>query len=573
MVGVVVHILRESASGQERVFVHDMETLGEEKFVVALARECESRTPILEEIGAPKKQEEAKLAIGDGNDARPLPIKLPGKKLLKKGRRVVILSGAYKTQLAEIREEIDEEYVRVQLLTKPKMMQLHKKQIAFHDMPTTSNADMLEDLPPMVPSTPVYEIEAGTSDTQSQMNELEDDLASNGADPWDMRFKLPAPIRKKADAAWDPTFRKPKNARSVAAHMSTPQSAQLEDARSVTSGRDQWNNAVPGKADGDADNRSVASARSAANPLLEIMDSDRSEPMDVDDNLLNPIPDLQAPATPVSARSRRSARTLVSKKSANGEDNQAVAQQNPSSPSSGRNLPTWCQKGVKVQVDGKVGHISVVLFSNLFVIFSDSTTEKYAHDQVTMAPLAVGDVVLCFGDMKYLNKVGTCKSVDTSARQATIDFKGEGVVSLSLSKLAAYKYKSHMLEDDGVTADAQSDSQSNAGSLLSGLKRGLVRNSLSPLSRRARSVSPLSRLRATQTPHSTETSNPVTPCSIQTSNPVTPHSNPVTPCSNPLTPHSNPMTPMSRISIASSSVVEPSEITADAQEAETDAVE
>jgi len=525
MVGTVVHILRESASGQERVFVHDMETLGEEKFVVALARECESRTPIQDQP-PPKKHEDGKLAIGDGsgNDSQLLPIQLPDRKLLRKGRRVVILSGAYKTQLAEIREEIDEEYVRVQLLTKPKMMQLHKKQIAFHDMPKKSKLNMLEDLPPTVPATPIYEIEEGSP--RSQMNEIEDDLASNGADPWDIRFKLPAPIRKKAEAAWDPTYRKPKNALSVkdVTSMANPQTT-IEDARSIGSGREGWN--TPHAAKSDADNRSQG-ARSNPERLLELMDEDGTDgvkPMDVDedDEPLVQTPQAHPPSPQASVRSRRSARTLTpggsslldsqAGKSMNSSNttstthgniplaNASTPEENGnggliinrSSPSADRMVPQWCQKGVKVQVDGKLGHVSIVLFANLFVIFEDRTTEKYSHDKIKLAPISIGDTVLCFGDFKYLNKVGTCKSIDTTASTAAVDFKKEGVVILNCDMLASYKYKSHILEDDAATADDWSETQSNASG-RTGKSSQNIKNIESPAAITVRPASPLSQL-------------------------------------------------------------------------------
>eukprot|EP00397_Hematodinium_sp_SG-2012_P001153 GEMP01001154.1.p1 GENE.GEMP01001154.1~~GEMP01001154.1.p1 ORF type:complete len:1304 (+),score=323.21 GEMP01001154.1:91-3912(+) len=496
MVGTVVHILRETSTGAERVYVHDASTLGEEKFVIALARECESRT-----ASAPTSQYESKRvaleAIGDEERLKAIEsemsLVMPGKKVLTKGRRVQLIAGPYKGLLAEIRDEIDDHYVRLQLLIKPKMMQVHKKNIQFFDL--GKQADMLEDLPPKVPPTPLPELEDVADDTRIEHFGMDrgdrgdEDSESNdgGADPWDLRFKLPVPVRKKAEIAWDPTYRKTKILKQAALPAPTPE--QLEDEESSHHARSHPSSLAPNNELG------LPKAIEAGSPhedpleprfdnelpppdkLLEILDgtsfdeganfeTSSAVDMTMDELLTNPVtPDVDGDATSVRSdirsvrtQSIRSVRTTATKK-------KSIASTMLSTPGSPATLlvPLYCQKGVRVQVNGKSGWITIVLFNKIFVHCDDGKTVKMLCNQASLAPISVNDFVLPLSGL-YQNMVGTCKAVDaadTPSPQATVDFEHAEGVRIELALLAKYKWKQYEKDDD---AQSDTNSMSSFGS-------------------------------------------------------------------------------------------------------------
>jgi len=448
MVGTVVHIVRQTKSGQERIFVQDNQTLGEEKYVCCLARECESRTPVSQTAAAEAKRKgkgKGKNRMQIMDDGQRMMIEDDGTQriaegleglhtnLLKKGRRVVILSGAYRTQLAELRDVVDDNFVRVQLLTKPKMMQFHKRSIAFHDLPS-NNINAICDLPTQTPSTPIMEL-----DVVEEARALEDTFgtpADGGADPWDNRFKLPAPIRKKHEAAWDPTFRKSKKGQQVWEDPS--------DRASIAGGE--------------------ASPASKSSKALPIADDDKL---------------MQVPGTPGSVRSvrsRRTARTLGTQNSAappspapshgpqsprkDDQVEQSVEKsisetlsKNPTS-----NLPIWCQKGVRVITNDnqEQGYINICLFNNIFVMFDGNRSGKFLPSDVRPIDISVGDqvVILQCKDMNFVNKVGICQGIDTQRRIAQLAFRGFPQGEYSLDEIASYRYKHHV--DDDNKSDSQS---------------------------------------------------------------------------------------------------------------------
>lgn len=463
MMGNVVHIVREPVSSAHILFLHDVTSLGDEKFVMALASECESRTA--SGSAMPKDVEKTLEAIQDkGLDALDNKTEiLPGTKVCKRGRRVQIVSGAYKGLLAEIRAEIDDSYVRLQLVTKPKLMQMHKRNIRFCDM-SGPGANMLEDLPPVVPPTPLPEICAA-----NQLTSGEDPV--DAVDPWDNRFKLPAPVRKKAEVAWDPTFRKTKLIEPPPA----PPTDELED--------DLDKNKAPGSPAenvGEIENDKLLEILDTAGDDVDMDGNERKSVVDVsmDELLTNPV-SAREPNSPVaeprsvrSSRSVRSTRSVRSDKTAVSKRSESEPQlTSPHSGQPGVAVPFWCQKGVRVTVmlnEEKVqAWIVVVLYENVFVKFDDGKTQKIPASKLILAPVSVGDYVLSLKEHPH-RQIGKCRSVDSSDDPiAVVDFKHSKGEKIPLGMLARFKPKESGSARSNASARGRKESSDDERSVAS----------------------------------------------------------------------------------------------------------